>query len=294
MHQPLSAARQFAVVLLEPPGYAHTGIVAEVAETIHHGLEALGAASTLARNAMWSDRVNIVFGAHLLPAMSGWDAHGTDHLVVFNLEPIQDGFLEALPPYLQLLRSCRVWDYDARNVRRLAALGISGVDHVRIGYAPPMTRIANAARQPIDVLFYGMLNQRRLRLRDQLVRMGLETRFVFGVYGAERDALVAQAKVVVSPSRFERDGTFDIVRLSYLLANHKAVVMEGGIDAEQEALFAEGVAFAGFDGLATECARLCKVEAERVELERRGFALFSATPQSAFLQPAVENLAHAG
>lgn len=280
----------FAVVLLNPPGFAHAGALREVAENMRHSLAAQGPDCIFLENTFAGDRLNLVFAGHLLPCFEGWDAHGSDHIVLFNLEQIRDSLFEQAPHYLALLRRCRVWDYDARNAAALAHLGVSRIDHVRIGYAEVLTRISPARTQDIDVLFYGSPTPRRLALRDELGRRKLATHFAFGVYGPERDALIARAKVMVNPGTFGSGGIFDMVRLSYLLANRKAVVMESGIDAAQEREFDDGVAFAPYAELAAECSYLCAVEAERHALEMRGFELFSGMPQGRYLAPVLARL----
>lgn len=89
-----------------------------------------------------------------------------------------------------------MWDYSAANVARLAALGVAAL-HVPIGYHPVLARIERAA-EDLDVLFYGSLNERREAVLDGLEARGLQVASVFGVYGAERDALIARAKLVLN------------------------------------------------------------------------------------------------
>lgn len=283
-----SPVRAFSIVTCNPPGFAHAGIFNEVAETIHHGLRAAGADSVMAENSFFEDRVNIVFAPHLLKYFPGWDAHGLDRIVLFNLEQIRPELFAQIPHYGDLLRRCQVWEYDARNLDALAAMGVTGARHVRIGHAPEMGRIRDAEVQDIDVLFYGSPTARRLKLRDALADAGLAVHFAFGVYGAERDALIARSRLVVNPCQFDHGGIFDIVRLSYLLANRKAVVMEGGIDPAQEALYGDAVCFAPYEDLVGECAYLCAVEDERIRIAQRGHALFSNMPQRDFLRPLID------
>lgn len=46
------------------------------------------------------------------------------------------------------------------------------------------------------------------------------------VMGDERDQYIARAKVVLNMHRFQETKVFEIARVSYLLANRKAVVSE--------------------------------------------------------------------
>ena len=280
----------FAVCLCNPQGFAHAGALREVAETLHWGLVDAGFESTHVENQFLEGRLNIVMAPHLLVHFPGWDSRGTENMVLFNFEQIREELIAQIPYYPSILARCRVWDYDRRNVDALKALGVERVQHVRVGFAAQMTRVDHAADQDIDVLFYGSPSARRLKLRDELLARGLVTEFVFGVYGAQRDAMISRAKLVVNPGVYETGGLFDIVRLSYLLTNRKAVVMEKGIDPEQEARFDAGVCFATIDEMADECVYLCAVEDERRELADRGYALFSATPQGGLMKSAIAGL----
>ncbi|TSA11055.1 MAG: hypothetical protein D4R74_13665 [Betaproteobacteria bacterium] len=284
---------EFAVVRLNlpPPHFAHSGIMTEVCETVHHGLRGLGHDSVLTENAVFADRINILFAGHLLPLFGDFSLPPAT--VFFNLEPIIPEMLARIPQYPDLLghpNVLRVWDYDARNLPALAELGIRTAVHTPIGYAPEMTRIAKAAECDIDVLFYGILVERRLALKNALDRAGLKTEFASGIYGDERDALVARAKVVLNISQFEHSSRFDQVRLSYLLANRKCIVSEGGIDPMLEQDFAVAVTFAPYAELVNECVYLCAVTAERELMEQRGFEFFSRRLQSELLRGPVADL----
>lgn len=284
---------EFAVVRLNPPPphFAHSGIMTEICETVHYGLRGLGHDSVLTENTVFGDRFNIVFASHLLPFFGDYSL--PPFSVFFNLEPLIPDMLARMPQYPDLLKHpnvCKVWDYDAQNLPVLANLGIRHTAHVPVGYAAEMTRIAPAASHDYDVLFYGVLVERRLAVQKALARAGLRVHFASGVYGPERDALIARAKVVLHVSQFERNRRFEQVRLAYLLANRKCIVCEGGIDAELERRYAAGVTFAPYDELVAECAYLCTVAAEREQMEQRGFEFFSRCLQSEYLRQPVAEL----
>lgn len=282
---------RFALIMLDPPGFEHAGIFAEVIETLQHGLRALGHDAVMARNTCFADCINVLFAAHLLPYFPGFaPPPGT---VIFNLEPVIPQMLERLRDYPALLRQpgiAWIWDYDRHNVQALRAMGLPRVAHVPIGHAPEMARIA-PAEEDIDVLFYGSLTRRRLAVRDALVQAGLDARFVFKVYGGERDALIARARVVLQLSQFDSGARFDPVRLAWLLGNGRCVLAEGGIDAEQEREFADAVVFADYDELVPECRYLCSMPEERRRVAQAGREWFSTQRRQAdLLRPAVAQL----
>jgi hypothetical protein len=150
-----------------------------------------------------------------------------------------------------------------------------------------LSRIKRAQEQDIDVLFIGSLNQRRRQILNSLRAAGIEVRWGFDIYGRDRDSFFARAKLVLNIHMYEAK-VFEIVRVSFLLANRVCVVSETGADPELEMRFRDGVAFAEADHLAETCQRLLGDQAARRILQDEGFRLFSSMPQRDFLQTALE------
>jgi hypothetical protein len=71
------------------------------------------------------------------------------------------------------------------------------------------------------------------------------------------------------------DKTFEIVRVSYLMANRKAVVADLYENITIESDIASGVLFAGFDQVVPCCLQLLENDAARIDLENRGFEAIS-------------------
>jgi len=273
-------AASFQVVLISPPGYAHSQAFAEVVETLVYGLKSLGHPVSRETNRMVPGARAVMLGAHLLPAdqMERVPA-GT---VIYNLEQVDPASPVWTPAYIKLLRRLEVWDYSPRNIGRLAALGVTAA-HVPVGYVPELTRIAPAPVEDIDVLFYGCLNDRRTRVINELGDLGLAVKAVFGVYGQTRDDLIARAKVVLNLHYYETR-IFEIVRVSYLLANRKAVVSEYRPGTEIEGDLLDAVRLVPYGELAAACRALVDDGQARRELAARGFQRMSARNEAAILQ----------
>ena len=160
--------------------------------------------------------------------------------------------------------------------------------HCGIGYAPELTRIAPAP-EDIDVLFVGSVNERRLIVLKQLAEQGINVDARFNLYGSERDAFVARAKIILNVHFYDAR-LFEIVRVSYLLANQKCVVSETGSDTAFENQFGSGIAFAPYAALAETCMRLLQNPAARRAVAEAGFDRFKAMPQTEYLQRALATL----
>ena len=192
------------------------------------------------------------------------------------------------PEFIDLFRRYPNWDYSQANIERLAALGLPRPTYVPIGYVPELTRIAPAP-EDIDVLFYGMLSERRYAVLRDLHDRGLRVKWLSGALGASRDAWIARSKIVINVHYWEAK-IFEIARVSYLLANRRAVVSESGADPTLERGLESGIAFADYDELVDRCVELLGDERARRELAERGYQAFSARSQADILHHALSDL----
>jgi hypothetical protein len=273
---------RFAVVV---PRFAgpHTGAFDEVAETVHYALLALGHDSMQSSNPV-EGRRSILFGPGLYRFAPPRDA------ILYNLE-------QSTAPGVSRLASrfarFTLWDYSPNNVEFWntgAGNGIRRIRpaiHVPIGYVPELTRIER--REPTsDVLFYGLTvgpgGPRRLAALDAIRANGLRVdALAFGTYGRDRDEAIARTKLVVNVNYYQ-PAIFQIVRVSYLLANKVAVVSEDGIEGEA---FRGAVHFASYEGLADACARLARDDEAREALASAGHALVKTLDARVYVREAL-------
>jgi hypothetical protein len=202
--------------------------------------------------------------------------------IIINLEPVIAGSLWLDQEYLSVLRRFPVLDYSSRNQKALHSLGIEHAGLLEIGYSPILKRIPQRCKD-IDVLFYGYINDRRGAILQAIAARGLRVTAVHDMYGAERDAIIGRAKLVVN-IHHQADNPFEIIRVSYLLANAIPVVSEGRPDDPDGQVFAGGVCFASVADLPSRCHQFILDDAARNELGRRGFESISSRPQSALLR----------
>jgi hypothetical protein len=278
----------FAVAIVSPPDHHDIsgGAFYEVAEALHHGLLALGHDSVLTNRLDLDERRTIVLGGNLLVQ---YDLEPPKNPIFYNLEQLGDDLpWMTMPEFVDLFRRYPTWDYSQANIEYLAVLGLPRPTYVPIGYVPELTRIPPAP-EDIDVLFYGALNARRYAVLKNLHDRGLRVKWLPGTYGASRDAWIARSKIVLNLHYFEAK-IFAIVRVSYLLANRRAVVSERGADPALERDLEAGIAFADYDGLVDRCVELLGDERARRELAERGYQAFSARSQAAILHRALADL----
>jgi len=285
----MSAA--FRVVVVSPPGYRHSAAFHEVAESLHHAIRALGHEATVGYNRFAPGATHIVLGSNLV----GPEAVGTipPGSVIYNLEQIDADSRWWHAGLQALVARHETWDYSRRNIETFAQLGVTrAVHHVPVGYVPELSRIPPAAVEDIDVLFYGSVNERRAAVLDALRAQGLNVVQLFGIYGRERDAHIARAKVVLSLHLYPAK-ILEAVRIGYLLANHKAVVAECEPDTAFEPGIEQAVRLAPYDRIVDTTLRLVRAPAERAALAEAGFRWLAAQPLNEALAPHLDRLARA-
>jgi hypothetical protein len=265
----------------------------EVIETVAWGLEQLGHRTSYALNQSVRDATNIVFGAHVLPIATLKRLPGGT--IIYNFEQMREitaaAQIRAETRYYAQVPHFEIWDYTGANLPSWRILGRQHVKIVPVGYAPILTRIAKAPRQDIDVLIYGMSGDLRLQTFHALSRRGLATVFVSGLYGAARDELIARAKIVLNINLYPQTRIFEIVRVSYLLANRKAVVADLDADTSIDDDIRPAVKFASsLQELLSLCDSLANNDRERTKLEELGFSCISRRDIRDTLRSTLANL----
>ena len=154
------------------------------------------------------------------------------------------------------------------------SLGVANPKCVQVGYAPVLTRIPKSSIQDIDILIYGMAGDKRLTAFHRLSSAGLNIVFASGLYGESRDALIAKSKIVLNINRCDYAQIFEIVRVSYLFANRKAVVATLDEDTVFEEDVNRSLRFTTLEKLVDDCVQLLDNEDERAWLENVGYENF--------------------
>ena len=218
-------ADRYCIWIVSPKGYDHHQAFDEIAVGLAAAFtERGGSAPVVSHPSGWAGRTPIVLGAHLLSSNLAMILPPDS--IIFNFEQVDraSGWLNQ--QYMDVLRRHRVLDYSHRNLAALRALGIGHARLLQPGYAPPLSRIAPAPDHDIDVLFYGSMNERRAAVLEGLRAHGVAVTHLFNVYGADRDAAIARAKLVLN-IHFYDAAVFESARVAFLLANAACVVTEG-------------------------------------------------------------------
>ncbi len=162
----------------------------------------------------------ICFNAHAYPAPPGAIIYNTEDIGV----PANGGTVVDDPR--ARWAGHEVWDAVEANAAK------HGATYVPIGYHPSMSRFMPLPpeAQDIDVLLYGCMNERRSKLLDGLAARGLNVVAMPRLYGHERDAVLARAKVVLNVA-FNPEGSWPTHRAAHLVSNSVFMLGEAMPDA---------------------------------------------------------------
>lgn len=205
------------LAIMQPAGYIHSLAFVDHARYFRRQFRRFGAEVTIGKNRLREDSVNFVFGAHLGFPID-WAARHT--CVFVNLEQLGSGGANVNAAYLELLRKSAVVDYDAENVAAYAQ-DPADVPLVPFLYADYLAGPDSVplAERPIDLLFFGSLNQRRKDFLSRVEACGVKVAaFDHPIYAAERDHFIRQSKAVINchfyeASRFEQARVFQCLSL---------------------------------------------------------------------------------
>lgn len=168
--------------------------------------------------ALAGDRI-VCLNAHTSPSSVPTGA------IVYNQEnvPLQ------VQPFM--FEGHEVWDFSERNCEAWRAAGREAT-HVPVGYHPSMVRFAMRpwGERTIDVVFMGVMNERRAHILAELRERGLRVAVIPpGIYGKQRDDILARSKLAIAPMYYP-DGVFGTLRAAHCAANKLPLVAEVAAD----------------------------------------------------------------
>jgi Rps23 Pro-64 3,4-dihydroxylase Tpa1-like proline 4-hydroxylase/peroxiredoxin len=265
----------------------HTRCFEEVALALQSAFRELGYDVPIVRSHEEARGRVIVLGAGVLHRH---DIKLPEDMIIYNFEQVHEQARFFLPgnPYINYLRRYPVWDYSQNNIAELAKRGVTNVAMCGVGYMPELTRIPKNDLQDIDVLFIGSMHPRRQQLIDELKERGLRVEVIQDMYGPQRDAVIARSKVILNV-HLQPANVFEVVRVSYMLANRKCVVSEVGDDKQLEGPYEKAVVFRPYGQLVKACLEYASNAEKRIKQEEAGFNIFSKMSQVPMLAAALKH-----
>ena len=136
-------------------------------------------------------------------------------------------------------------------------------------------------KKNIDVLFYGLLNERRKLIINNLLKKNIKVKHLFGVYGEDRDEWIAKSKLVLNLHMYESK-IFEIIRVFYLLTNGIPVVSEIDNNTKFNNNYLDGIKKSSYNEIEDDIIHLLNNDVERFNLGEKGFKSITKYPQINF------------
>jgi hypothetical protein len=95
--------------------------------------------------------------------------------------------------------------------------------------------------------------------------------YLCGIFGALRDDLISQSKIILNINKYTTTKIFEIVRVSYLFANRKCILSDNTTANAVEEDVQDAVYFMNLDTIIEDCVRMLDCDDVRVQLEERGY-----------------------
>lgn len=218
----MSKKEQFRVCIIVKEGNPHAACFTEVALLLKNTFLSMGKNCDVKINELHNDRINIILGANLLNP----ETFSTpSRYIIYQLEQLSEDEGWYSDSKLDIFhRAYTVWDYSPQNIAFLKKHNVNA-QYLPIGYHPTLEQIKSDESRDIDIMFFGSRNERRNKILQSLHDKGLNVKALFGIYGKERDALIARSKIILN-IHFYSVNIFEAVRVSYLLNNRCFVLSE--------------------------------------------------------------------
>ena len=280
----------WSIYIVSPLSSACSVCFMEVAESLHYAFAEAGVRAPIVTNPTKIEGRPIVLGANEIG--SSFDTqlevlNLPDTAIILNLEQIDTESVWMSDEYIDLLRRFNTWDYSEKNALRLQRMGVQVERIVPIGHVKELERIPENVNKDIDVLFYGLMNERREAIVSDLRDRGLNVVVSTNLFGENRDLLISRSKVVLNVHYYEAK-VLEMVRISYLLTNGCVVVSEVGVESDLESALTNAVAFAEYDKIVETCVRLSRSREVRDEFSKNARKAMRARPQLAFIRDLLE------
>lgn len=297
--QPTPQPARLAVNVVEINPHAPRPFVfTETALCLHESIQRAGFLSDLYVNRADPRALCVVIGAvsPLLGPLQQLDPRKT---IIFNLEQLASDSALAGAHYRQWLRNWLVADYHSANIEHLKRENGDAQEVFELPVVPGKSvlfRPELADDKCVDVLFFGTLTERRMRVVHQLEEAGLSVETVAGAYADELTPAIRRAHIVLHV-HFYSTGLFPVTRFLQPVASGVPIVCETSEISSRSDWRQSGILFAPYDGLVAACTGLLRSPGEREKraILTRQFAarLDFSTPFSLVLEAVAGRLATA-
>lgn len=221
----------YHICLAHPQENPQFGLVfQDIALLLANSFHDLGLNCTLKINQPDENRINIILGTLSRNSIS--ISAGTKY-IPYQLEQLAEQQSAYQQPGMAefLQNAAEVWDYAPDNIAFLRSKNIRA-KHLPIGYHSALENCPPPQQKDIDILFYGQLNERRIKILKTLIDRGLKIKildYADFAFGKRRAEYIARAKIILNIHYYDMK-IFESARITYLFNNKALAVSEQSVD----------------------------------------------------------------
>lgn len=225
---------RFSICLIEPDNYRYSHFLYDLCKYLCYTIEAIGYECCMVKNNLYSDRINILLGAHNIS-----DPHKAEEIkrsgkyIIIQSELLRKGGISGWPDqpsfhnvYIPLMKNAfAVWNGIPANDEFLQQYDIFAKLVPRYGYLPALEEVIHKKRKDIDFLHYGSLTPHRQNMINALIRRGGQVVCIFDEAAIFRNDYIARARINLAPIQAPGKNSLTS-RITYLLNNRSIVAVE--------------------------------------------------------------------
>ena len=194
--------------------------------------------------------------------------------IFVNAEPLHVERWSNNTDWFKAMKNAKaIWGYVRHHAEFVEKLG-TPFHFVPFGYAPYYETIfqkhneGKTLQQDIDVLFFGVMSERRRRILDKLKQRGMNVYVASEdnpVWGEKLDELLTRSKIVLGIHYYDEPEAqiADLARVDHLLSNRLFVVHERPSRFASDPAFEQNVTTCEYDDIPDTCAHFLTRPEER-------------------------------
>ena len=210
-------------------------------------------------------QINIVIGAGQ-SMMDTINQLTSKHNIAFNFEQLASSSVIVNEGYLKWLKDRVVFDYHSKNVEFLNEFngGAQNTFEIPLSTSAELNYFPDTPNTgEVDVLFFGLMSERRAHIIEQFRGAGLSVELVEGAYGRELTPAIKRAKLVLHVHYYET-ALFPFMRFMQAIPCGIPILCENSIMSANSNWEASGIFFTSYENLVESAiAIIAKDQSER-------------------------------
>ena len=196
----------------------------------------------------------------------------SNNIVLINTEALQSHWFIRMEHILFNNKVKFILDYCYKNIKILNELNIKQ----KFYYCPPCYNkyfenlIPDNNIKDIDILFLGLMNDRREKIKKDLKNELKDYNILFVHNFNETYQLISRSKIILDMHFYEENFAIDYYRSSILISNKKFVIHESvqkeEEDSEEYKILSKSLVFCKYDDIVKTCKKYIQLSSEERNL----------------------------